>query len=62
MKTKLELFKELLATMTIEQIMCHEARLWDERVENFEMLKACDEIREAKERYSPENVYKHFDA
>ena len=62
MKNKVELFKELLATMKIEQIVCYEARLWDERVENFEMLKACDEIRQAKERYSPEAIYKHFDA
>lgn len=52
----LEAFKQLLATMPVEQILCHEARLWDERVLNFEMLKACDEIRQHKEKYSMKDV------
>lgn len=58
---KLEAFRQVLATMPLEQVLCHEAVLWEERVLNFELLKACDERRQALERFAPENIAKTYE-
>lgn len=59
---KIEQFRQQLASMSLEQIMCLEAKLWDERTLNFEMLKSCDLFRQAKERYSVDNICKTWES